>query len=143
MRVLRSKKVKAFFFFTLFIMTSVFAQYEIGVKAPPFKEPAFKTPHKLISFDVVPDLELDKAPWQIKTPIYSPHWKAKPFNSDLATDVLNVAAILNNFNPNNMPFFCRIEYQHEKAAKFPVKFRLGEVNYVDRLEQKVDWELGN
>ncbi len=37
---------------------------------------------------------------------------------------------------NNLAFFCKVEVKLEKATKFPVKFRLGDVNYVDRLEGK-------
>ncbi len=32
--------------------------------------------------------------------------------------------------------FCKLEVQLEKKFKFPVKIRLGEVNYVDMLEGK-------
>ncbi len=37
---------------------------------------------------------------------------------------------------HDLAFFCKIEVKMEKAAKFPVKFRLGDVQYVDRLEGK-------
>lgn len=36
----------------------------------------------------------------------------------------------------NLAFFCRLEVQMEKAARFPIKFRLGDVPYVDWLEGK-------
>lgn len=36
----------------------------------------------------------------------------------------------------DLAFFCRIEVQMEQAFKFPVKFRLGEVQYVERMEGK-------
>jgi hypothetical protein len=35
-------------------------------------------------------------------------------------------------------FFCRLELKIEQATSFPVKFRLGNVEYVDRLEGKRD-----
>lgn len=35
-----------------------------------------------------------------------------------------------------LAFFCRIEVQMERAFKFSVKFRLGEVQYVERMEGK-------
>ncbi len=38
-----------------------------------------------------------------------------------------------------LAFFCKIEVELEKAAKIPVKFRLGSVPYVDRLEGKIDY----
>lgn len=36
----------------------------------------------------------------------------------------------------DLAFFCRIEVQMERTFKFPVKFRLGEVQYVERMEGK-------
>lgn len=33
--------------------------------------------------------------------------------------------------------FCKWEVQLEKAARMPVKFRLGEVQYVERMEGKL------
>lgn len=35
-----------------------------------------------------------------------------------------------------LAFFCKIEVKMERAARFPIKFRLGDVQYVDWLEQK-------
>jgi len=40
------------------------------------------------------------------------------------------------YSVNNLPFFCKWEVKMEKAAAFPVKFRLGEVQYVEHLEGK-------
>lgn len=40
------------------------------------------------------------------------------------------------YSYNNLAFFCKIEVKMEKAAKLPIKFRLGDVDYVDRLEGK-------
>ncbi len=37
---------------------------------------------------------------------------------------------------SDLAFFCKIEVKMEKAARFPVKFRLGDVQYVDQLEGK-------
>ena len=36
----------------------------------------------------------------------------------------------------DLAFFCRLEVKMEKAAKFPIKFRLGEVQYVEKMEGK-------
>jgi len=35
-------------------------------------------------------------------------------------------------------FFCKMEIKMEQKARFPVKFRLGTVDYVDRLEGKYE-----
>ena len=55
----------------------------------------------------------------------------------------NYPSVLNNFAKqptiysfDHLALFCKIEVQLEKAVKFPVKFRLGDVQYVDKLEGK-------
>lgn len=40
------------------------------------------------------------------------------------------------FNPASMPFFCRIEHKIEKSGNIPFRFRLGDLNYVNMLENK-------
>jgi len=40
------------------------------------------------------------------------------------------------YSYKDLAFFCKIEVQLETAVKFPVKFRLGSVDYVDYLEGK-------
>ncbi|MEN0046179.1 MAG: hypothetical protein AAF806_03860 [Bacteroidota bacterium] len=35
-------------------------------------------------------------------------------------------------------FFCKMEIKMEQKSRFPVKFRLGTVDYVDRLEGKYE-----
>ncbi len=42
----------------------------------------------------------------------------------------------NTFSANDLAFFCRIELNIEQTIKFPFKFRLGEVQQVEALEQK-------
>lgn len=41
-----------------------------------------------------------------------------------------------NFYAKQLPFFCNKELQVQKTIGFPVKFRLGSVEYCDRLEGK-------
>ena len=43
--------------------------------------------------------------------------------------------------PSEMAFFCDIEAKVEKASKLPVRFRLGDVQAVDRKEGK--WQQFN
>ncbi len=40
------------------------------------------------------------------------------------------------FCANTLPFFCKIEHRIEKRGGFPMKFRLGEVQQVERKEGK-------
>ena len=42
------------------------------------------------------------------------------------------------YSYDKLAFFCKVEVKLENAVKFPVKFRLGSVDYVDRLEGKRD-----
>jgi hypothetical protein len=40
------------------------------------------------------------------------------------------------FSIEALPFFCKIEYKMGLQKKLPLKFRLGDVQYVDELERK-------
>lgn len=40
------------------------------------------------------------------------------------------------FDSKDLAFFCRIEFKLEKKVRFPIKVRLGEVQYVEQLEGK-------
>ena len=40
------------------------------------------------------------------------------------------------FSVEALPFFCKIEYKMGLNQKVPLKFRLGDVQYVDQLEGK-------
>ena len=53
--------------------------------------------------------------------------KAPPFN---------INAPYYQFSVETMPFFCKIEYKMGLNKKLPLKFRLGDVQYVDELEGK-------
>lgn len=43
---------------------------------------------------------------------------------------------LKTYPYTHLPFFCKVEADLEKTVSFPVKLRLGDVGYVDRLEGK-------
>ena len=54
-------------------------------------------------------------------------------------------ALLEKHQTSCNPFFCRIEDEVADKAGLPIRFRLGEASYVDRLEQKysvLDHERG-
>ena len=51
---------------------------------------------------------------------------------------LSVSEVPKAYSYNDLGFFCKLEVQMEKRAKFPVKVRLGEVQYVERMEGKLE-----
>jgi len=63
-----------------------------------------------------------------KTEIISP--PKNPFAT------LQTTAIPKAYCYEDLAIFCKLEVQLEKTFKFPIKIRLGEVNYVEMLEGK-------
>jgi hypothetical protein len=49
---------------------------------------------------------------------------------------LNNAFNISTYNYDDLAIFCKLEVKMEKASGIPIKFRLGEVNYVEKLEGK-------
>lgn len=40
------------------------------------------------------------------------------------------------FDVTQLPFFCKIEHKIESKSKIPFRFRIGDLNYVNMLENK-------
>jgi hypothetical protein len=57
---------------------------------------------------------------------------------DFSPNLTNTSnrTIFNRFDADKLPLFCKIEHQIEKSSKIAFRFRLGEVNYVNMLENK-------
>ena len=51
-------------------------------------------------------------------------------------DTLKPNKIPSIFSVEALPFFCKIEYKMGLQKKLPIKFRLGDVQYVDEMEHK-------
>lgn len=49
---------------------------------------------------------------------------------------LPLRVLASNYYSSNLPFFCKQELQIQKLVKVPVKFRIGSVEEVDKLEGK-------
>jgi hypothetical protein len=58
--------------------------------------------------------------------------------ADPAKNISPSMLVSPSFYTAHLPFFCRQEINIERITKFPVKFRLGSVQYVDYLEGKVN-----
>ena len=58
--------------------------------------------------------------------------------SGQATQLKALAVLPANFSTKNLGFFCKQELKFESATKIPFKFRLGSVQYCDKMEGKVN-----
>ena len=64
--------------------------------------------------------------------------KLKLYNADLTLVPSNLAVkiIPAGYYTSTLGFYCKKELQLEKALKFPLKLRLGSVDYTDKMEGK-------
>jgi len=81
-----------------------------------------------IRFSLIDDQSTPLFADSTKTQITPP--PKNPFNT------LQITPIPKAYCYEDLAIFCKLEVQLEKTFKFPVKIRLGEVNYVEMLEGK-------
>lgn len=75
---------------------------------------------------------------------FDPKWTQQMFERDhflwmnhlVSSSPTQLNAIPRAWCYSDLAFFCKIEVKMEKAVRFPIKFRLGDVQYVDQLEGK-------
>ncbi len=79
----------------------------------------------------------------IKTPPQYLSLKKEKLRFKRAYNMDNQQVVINKpqpipsvFSVETLPFFCKIEYKMGLNNKLPVKFRLGDVQYVEALEGK-------
>lgn len=48
-----------------------------------------------------------------------------------------IQSVPSSFYYNSLGFFCKKEIQLEKALKFPLKLRIGNITYTDKMEGKI------
>jgi len=64
------------------------------------------------------------------------HFPIAPTNIYFLKQPLTQTLVPGNFYAKQLPFFCSKELQVQKTVGFPIKFRIGSVEYCDRLEGK-------
>lgn len=62
-----------------------------------------------------------------KTLSFKPNWEISQIPS---------AFSIQKFDPVTLPFFCKMEHKIEKNSKIAFRFRVGDLNYVNMLENK-------
>ena len=60
----------------------------------------------------------------------------KNYGASLNSSLVKASTIDKGFYHNNLGFFCKKENQLEKITSVPFRFRLGSLDYVNRLEGK-------
>lgn len=117
------KRINCLLFFC-FLSQCLLAQITVSTNSKNYNFFQKQLLEKPQSINFIQQIELFTLKLNQNEPI--PLWRHSPTRMPLA------------YAYKDLAFFCKIEVQLEKAAKLPVKFRLGSVDYVDFLEGKRD-----
>lgn len=71
---------------------------------------------------------------QIK--IASPQLMSIPYPSHIDSTYYRSSIMLPSYDPNGLPLFCKYEHLSDRHTGLKLRFRLGSIDYVDRLEKK-------
>lgn len=110
-----------------------------------FVVPGFGQTELSISGKSLPELQQEVklsslSPLHMSTVNFNlPQKKAKPPSlKQIFQNSQNITDMPKAYSYQDLGFFCKLEVQMEKKARFPVKVRLGEVQYVERMEGKME-----
>jgi len=129
------KSQRAYQFLVVFLLilpARIFSQQQM----PLFAQ---KTPHLLKSFGNFKATRNQNNSYPYSRFIYNE--VPRPFI--LSPLEFTMEAVNTNFAIQNLPFFCKKEFQFEKNTSVPLRVRLGSLDYVNKLEGKDNhWSMG-
>ncbi len=115
--------------------TSIFGQ-------SPFNSSSINTKSPATSFSFFQDVKWD-TPYTTQIDLLpssslhlGPFLAAKTEQPNSTTLLQSTTPLPAAFTYEDLAVFCKLEYKMEKAFKFPVKIRLGEVHYTEKREGK-------